>query len=210
MTMITPSYLGETIEYSSLHACRSTLEDPTRRVFALETVHRNQRSFRGTQRLVRRWNFDFFTRAVLLARVVHCALLGHDCSGRALAILTSPCTICHTRPATPSGVFLLPSTKQHENTHTHRHTHTHTHKQTHTHKTQTHTHTHTPHRWYVNSHVRTAKGKQYSFFASFFRIVKVGKRKSTVSFAVVSLRKFSDSTPGRQDRALALACVGFG
>ena len=32
MTMITPSYLGETIEYSSLHACRSTLEDPTDRV----------------------------------------------------------------------------------------------------------------------------------------------------------------------------------
>ena len=32
MTMITPSYLGETIEYSSLHACRSTLEDPTRRM----------------------------------------------------------------------------------------------------------------------------------------------------------------------------------
>ena len=30
MTMITPSYLGETIEYSSLHACRSTLEDPTK------------------------------------------------------------------------------------------------------------------------------------------------------------------------------------
>ena len=33
MTMITPSYLGETIEYSSLHACRSTLEDPTFPVF---------------------------------------------------------------------------------------------------------------------------------------------------------------------------------
>ena len=32
MTMITPSYLGETIEYSSLHACRSTLEDPSRPV----------------------------------------------------------------------------------------------------------------------------------------------------------------------------------
>ena len=32
MTMITPSYLGETIEYSSLHACRSTLEDPTEKV----------------------------------------------------------------------------------------------------------------------------------------------------------------------------------
>ena len=30
MTMITPSYLGETIEYSSLNACRSTLEAPTR------------------------------------------------------------------------------------------------------------------------------------------------------------------------------------
>ena len=34
MTMITPSYLGETIEYSSLHACRSTLEDPTDQGFA--------------------------------------------------------------------------------------------------------------------------------------------------------------------------------
>ena len=33
MTMITPSYLGETIEYSSLHACRSTLEDPTESAF---------------------------------------------------------------------------------------------------------------------------------------------------------------------------------
>ena len=35
MTMITPSYLGETIEYSSLHACRSTLEDPTGHVRAV-------------------------------------------------------------------------------------------------------------------------------------------------------------------------------
>ena len=34
MTMITPSYLGETIEYSSLHACRSTLEDPTAQIVA--------------------------------------------------------------------------------------------------------------------------------------------------------------------------------
>ena len=33
MTMITPSYLGETIEYSSLHACRSTLEDPTHAIW---------------------------------------------------------------------------------------------------------------------------------------------------------------------------------
>ena len=38
MTMITPSYLGETIEYSSLHACRSTLEDPTLEVKAGEFV----------------------------------------------------------------------------------------------------------------------------------------------------------------------------
>ena len=42
MTMITPSYLGETIEYSSLHACRSTLEDPTinvlRRQLEIEAI----------------------------------------------------------------------------------------------------------------------------------------------------------------------------
>ena len=38
MTMITPSYLGETIEYSSLHACRSTLEDPTFEVVDLLPV----------------------------------------------------------------------------------------------------------------------------------------------------------------------------
>ena len=36
MTMITPSYLGETIEYSSLHACRSTLEDPTGEIKGLK------------------------------------------------------------------------------------------------------------------------------------------------------------------------------
>ena len=39
MTMITPSYLGETIEYSSLHACRSTLEDPTK-LFAAMLLYR--------------------------------------------------------------------------------------------------------------------------------------------------------------------------
>ena len=39
MTMITPSYLGETIEYSSLHACRSTLEDPTRIVSEVSERH---------------------------------------------------------------------------------------------------------------------------------------------------------------------------
>ena len=44
MTMITPSYLGETIEYSSLHACRSTLEDPTYKEF----FPRLKREFNGT------------------------------------------------------------------------------------------------------------------------------------------------------------------
>ena len=38
MTMITPSYLGETIEYSSLHACRSTLEDPTAHMPGIKVV----------------------------------------------------------------------------------------------------------------------------------------------------------------------------
>ena len=41
MTMITPSYLGETIEYSSLHACRSTLEDPTERTVVLNAMFHN-------------------------------------------------------------------------------------------------------------------------------------------------------------------------
>ena len=41
MTMITPSYLGETIEYSSLHACRSTLEDPTYYVVRKQSVDFN-------------------------------------------------------------------------------------------------------------------------------------------------------------------------
>ena len=46
MTMITPSYLGETIEYSSLHACRSTLEDPTLRAAeaAVATINESVRS----------------------------------------------------------------------------------------------------------------------------------------------------------------------
>ena len=40
MTMITPSYLGETIEYSSLHACRSTLEDPTLLLGSASRIHK--------------------------------------------------------------------------------------------------------------------------------------------------------------------------
>ena len=42
MTMITPSYLGETIEYSSLHACRSTLEDPTHLLHRLNVVFQHR------------------------------------------------------------------------------------------------------------------------------------------------------------------------
>ena len=48
MTMITPSYLGETIEYSSLHACRSTLEDPTLRRFVIAR-RRVRSSLRGQE-----------------------------------------------------------------------------------------------------------------------------------------------------------------
>ena len=44
MTMITPSYLGETIEYSSLHACRSTLEDPTKFVETVRIARRCHRT----------------------------------------------------------------------------------------------------------------------------------------------------------------------
>ena len=46
MTMITPSYLGETIEYSSLHACRSTLEDPTSSRLSATSGSRLLRSIR--------------------------------------------------------------------------------------------------------------------------------------------------------------------
>ena len=57
MTMITPSYLGETIEYSSLHACRSTLEDPTR--------------IRGMP-IFEKWNVppDLLTRRALLMAIL--------------------------------------------------------------------------------------------------------------------------------------------
>ena len=57
MTMITPSYLGETIEYSSLHACRSTLEDPTaeagRTDEALDEFHAVAAYFPGAEARVR-------------------------------------------------------------------------------------------------------------------------------------------------------------
>ena len=53
MTMITPSYLGETIEYSSLHACRSTLEDPTVEEGAWRHIQRAEgRQFQNLNGLV--------------------------------------------------------------------------------------------------------------------------------------------------------------
>ena len=49
MTMITPSYLGETIEYSSLHACRSTLEDPTLGVIMITAYASTQMAFQASK-----------------------------------------------------------------------------------------------------------------------------------------------------------------
>ena len=54
MTMITPSYLGETIEYSSLHACRSTLEDPTEKMAAFQARLRSCLKPKRTSRAVAR------------------------------------------------------------------------------------------------------------------------------------------------------------
>ena len=51
MTMITPSYLGETIEYSSLHACRSTLEDPTKDYEASSEADRKHHIFTDIERV---------------------------------------------------------------------------------------------------------------------------------------------------------------
>ena len=56
MTMITPSYLGETIEYSSLHACRSTLEDPTSTLRTHCLVAEN--CLRKDVQTVHPWHFD--------------------------------------------------------------------------------------------------------------------------------------------------------
>ena len=50
MTMITPSYLGETIEYSSLHACRSTLEDPTERTVRVAAIRHRALAYRTDPR----------------------------------------------------------------------------------------------------------------------------------------------------------------
>ena len=74
MTMITPSYLGETIEYSSLHACRSTLEDPTtfsqptpftfrssREINLLHRAHNHPLSLPTTQQAMRPCNLRLLT-----------------------------------------------------------------------------------------------------------------------------------------------------
>ena len=79
MTMITPSYLGETIEYSSLHACRSTLEDPTIEARALEgddpaeTIVDFARRNQITQILLSQRNYSLWSRLLgtdLILRVV--------------------------------------------------------------------------------------------------------------------------------------------
>ena len=67
MTMITPSYLGETIEYSSLHACRSTLEDPTSAPFAVRRANRGEVPSEGTQRA---WALATVVGAYVVALVV--------------------------------------------------------------------------------------------------------------------------------------------
>ena len=59
MTMITPSYLGETIEYSSLHACRSTLEDPTNSGIGSNSLNADVNAFERLQ-MVRDRNSSYF------------------------------------------------------------------------------------------------------------------------------------------------------
>ena len=73
MTMITPSYLGETIEYSSLHACRSTLEDPTRSILSRYIENPKLYPYRGKE-------YKYHLRIALLAVVDlrkgrHCRLI---------------------------------------------------------------------------------------------------------------------------------------
>ena len=64
MTMITPSYLGETIEYSSLHACRSTLEDPTQ----LNPYRSGAVSLNVTQHLLQGFGLAVNKRYIDIAR----------------------------------------------------------------------------------------------------------------------------------------------
>ena len=63
MTMITPSYLGETIEYSSLHACRSTLEDPNDAPIRLMALARPDGSLAVGSRSGGGWTWHATARA---------------------------------------------------------------------------------------------------------------------------------------------------
>ena len=69
MTMITPSYLGETIEYSSLHACRSTLEDPTSVALAALERRREIGLLRAAGASARQVFRLFATEAVTVAAI---------------------------------------------------------------------------------------------------------------------------------------------
>ena len=92
MTMITPSYLGETIEYSSLHACRSTLEDPTGIILTGEQFIDLPRLTPGFERRLRAWGSDSPDEAI----------------GSAITIRTPPelVEIIRSRPGTD---FYIPS-----------------------------------------------------------------------------------------------------
>ena len=65
MTMITPSYLGETIEYSSLHACRSTLEDPTADPDLIADARAVMTSFAPLGREIRAESGAWYIRRIL-------------------------------------------------------------------------------------------------------------------------------------------------
>ena len=83
MTMITPSYLGETIEYSSLHACRSTLEDPT---FLASRKSDSQSERYQIDYVVgsRSWNFKLAKGSLLPkdTNLRHCTAIGFTAKGQ--------------------------------------------------------------------------------------------------------------------------------
>ena len=94
MTMITPSYLGETIEYSSLHACRSTLEDPTDLIITLnagaETLLARKRELSAEQiarQIEIKDNLDFQGTPCVAVDAREPALRGAE---MALAAMTAP------------------------------------------------------------------------------------------------------------------------
>ena len=116
MTMITPSYLGETIEYSSLHACRSTLEDPTLyTVFWVETRNffpyaQNAILLLSNERFLKQSHacLERIRRDLLLVNVQRCGhlLVPQQCL-RNSVVAAYGLNHCHTR-ATPTGIQTLP------------------------------------------------------------------------------------------------------